>query len=323
MIRRGLLLLATIVGSVGAFSLLAFWSHLNPPTFVSPLSPGDLGLSYETIQLETDDGIVLDGWFLPRQGGEPEVGEPATLIVLHGWPEDKGSVLRSAAPLTDRFNLLLFDFRGLGRSQGRHSTLGGRETKDVRAALDWLEERGHHQIGIWGFSMGGAVALMSAAEDSRITAVASDTSFARLDLMARDLFRVPVLGHAMALGMRTWSRLFLGIDIRRIAPVGAASSLQIPVLIIHLEEDPFVPFAHALRLEAALEGNPQARFWFREEGAYGQVPPEYAERLRGFFAEHIPGPRSRTGEAEAITGRRELGLPDPGHLAPVPWGVEL
>ncbi len=287
MIRKTLLSLAAAGLFIGLFSLLAFWSHLNPPTFVSDRMPADFGLAFEDVELLTDDGVSLAAWFIPRQTNAADASDAPTLIVLHGWPEDKGSVLRGAAPLADQFNLLLFDFRALGRSEGRHSTLGARETRDLKAAMDWLDERGHQNLGVWGFSMGGAVALMGSARDERIGAVVADTSFSRLDLMARDVFRVPVLQHGLALGMRVWSRLFLGIDIRQVAPVDAAADLRTPVLIIHLERDFFVPFAHALRLQEALNHNPDAEFWFRGEGVYGQVPAEYLERLREFFKQHL------------------------------------
>ena len=297
MLRKALLILVTVVVAIGLLSLLAFWSHLNPPSTVSRVSPGDFDLAYEDIQLQTEDGLTLAGWFIPQLEQQPD-SEAPTIIVLHGWPEDKGSVLRAALPLLDHYNLLLFDFRALGRSEGRHSTLGAREIKDVQAALDWLDRRDISEVGVWGFSMGGAVALMTAAQDPRIKAVATDTSFARLDIMARDLFRVPVVSHGMALGMRLWSRLFLGIDIRQVAPVDAVASLQAPALLIHLRHDHFVPFHHAEMLEQALKDHPHAEFWFRDHGAYGQVPSDYVKRLQVFFQHHLQG----IGEASAQPG---------------------
>lgn len=287
MIRKTLVLLAAIIGFFAVLSLLAFWSHLNPPAWVSNQTPARFGLVYEDIRLNTADGLSLAGWFIPSTDSEAATNPRPTLIVLHGWPEDKGSVLRSALPLLDDFNLLLFDFRALGRSEGRHSTLGAREVKDLKAALDWLQQRGVEQIGVWGFSMGGAVALMSAAQDPRIRAVVADTSFARLDIMARDVFRIPLVSHGLALGMRAWSGLFLGIDLRRVAPVEAAAQLQSPALIIHLRHDHFVPFQHALMLESALKNHPEAEFWFRDQGFYGQVSAEYLQRLRTFFNQHL------------------------------------
>ena len=287
MIRRILLSLAAFVLFFGLFSLVTFWAHLNPPASVSQQTPGAIGLVFEEIELHTEDGLKLAGWFIPRQADGAELTHASTLVVLHGWPEDKGSVLRGAVPLLDQFNLLLFDFRALGRSEGRHSTLGAREAKDVQAALSWLEASGHTEIGVWGFSMGGAVALMTAGQDPRIRAVVTDTSFARLDIMARDVFHIPLLGHGLALGMRAWSGLFLGIDIRRVAPVEAAAQLKTPSLIIHLKHDHLVPFDHALMLESALADHPNAEFWFRDQGFYGQVSAEYLERLRGFFDEHL------------------------------------
>jgi len=299
MIRKILLSLAAVVLFFGLFSLVTFWAHLNPPASLSQQTPGDFGLLFEEIELHTEDGLKLAGWFIPGLADGAESSQAPTLVVLHGWPEDKGSVLRGAVPLLDQFNLLLFDFRALGRSEGRYSKLGAREVKDVRAALDWLEASGHTDIGVWGFSMGGAVALMSAGQDPRVRAVVTDTSFARLDIMARDMFRIPLLSHGLALGMRAWSALFLGIDIRRVAPLEAAERLKSPVLIIHLKHDHFVPFHHALMFENALADHTNAEFWFRDEGFYGHVSAEYLERLRAFFDAHLT--------AEMLPDRAQIG----------------
>ena len=82
-------MLITVVVVVGLLSLLAFWSHLNPPGMVSQVSPGNFDLAYEDIQLQTEDGLSLAGWFIPQPVQQQE-SEAPTIIVLHGWPEDKG-----------------------------------------------------------------------------------------------------------------------------------------------------------------------------------------------------------------------------------------
>jgi alpha/beta superfamily hydrolase len=70
------------------------------------------------------------------------------------------------------FQVLRFNFRGAGRSQGEHAE-GRGEREDVSAALDWLDREFHLPIVFAGFSFGAAVGLRVACPDPRVTALVS------------------------------------------------------------------------------------------------------------------------------------------------------
>ena len=93
---------------------------------------------------------------------------------------------------------MLFDFRYLGQSEGRYSTAGVKETEDLRAAINFLKSRGVNEVGVWGFSMGGAVALATAVMVPEIKVIISESSYASLDLMALELYRIPLLEYPLA-----------------------------------------------------------------------------------------------------------------------------
>ena len=159
-------------------SLLGFYSSIKPPKIVSDITPKDLEFDYEKVSFITSDGIKLIGWWLPNKNPAAK-----TLVLLHGYPADKGDILPALAFLNKRYNLLLFDFRYLGQSEGRYSTAGAKETADLTAAIQYLKTRGINEIA-YGFSMGGAVALMTAKQAPEIKAIISESSYASLDLMA-------------------------------------------------------------------------------------------------------------------------------------------
>lgn len=277
-----LFIVLAIIVFFGVASLAAFWSYIHPPKIISATMPEDFGLEYEDISFRTADNITLRGWFIASPNENAK-----TIIVLHGWPADKGNILPFATPLHPQYNLLLFDFRALGKSEGRYSTIGAKETQDLKAALSYLESRGIKEAGIWGFSMGGAVAFMVAADDPRIQAIASDSSYARLDWMAAEAFALPGLRHPLAFATRLWGMLFFRIDAAHVSPVEAARQLDIPVLLIHSRQDNVIPFSHALALQEALQSNRQAEFWFRETGLHGQIGEEYLQKLRAFFEKSL------------------------------------
>ena len=272
---------AVVVAGFLVASLLAFWLAVRPPRLAVPLVPRDFGLAVEDVTITTDDGLKLAAWLVPRPGA------PA-VILLHGYPADKADMLPIAAGLVPRFTVLLLDQRYFGRSEGRLTTLGFRERRDLERAVDFLAARGLGPVGVFGFSLGGAVALLAAAEDPRIRAAAAYAPFADLTLLGHELYAWLWLLKYPFVGMtRVWARLFLGHDITRPAPVEAAARLTIPVLLIASREDEQIPFVHAERLRAALAANPRAEFLLMARGRHGELPPDFPARLARFFLLYV------------------------------------
>lgn len=262
-------------------SLWGFYISIRPPKILSSLTPGDLQLDYENVKFETIDGLTLSGWFIPHEATKKVV------ILLHGYPADKGNILPALSFLHKNFNLFLFDFRYLGQSEGRYSTVGANEVKDLLAAIGFLKRKGLEEVGVWGFSMGGAVALMGVKESSAIKAVVSESSYASLAQMAPELFKIPLLRYPLGYLVGIWGKVFLGIDLRNVSPVDAVQNTTLPILVIHSSTDAVIPFAHARLLQQALESNPRAEFWFHSGRAHGQLGAEYQKRVANFFQRHL------------------------------------
>ena len=189
--------------------------------------------------------------------------------------------------LNEKYNLFLFDFRHFGQSGGSYSTAGAKESADFASAMEYLKSRGINEVGVWGFSMGGAVGLMAASQRPEIKAVVSEASYARLDLMARELYRLSLLDYPLAWLTELWTKLFLGIDISKASPVEAAKNIQIPILIIHSKNDEMIPFKHALLLQDAFKNNPRANFWFQENLSHGQFDDAYQKKIMEFFLNNL------------------------------------
>jgi len=279
-VRLALSAAVLVAGFLGA-SLLVFWLAVRPPRLAVRLEPGDVGLAVEEVTITTDDGLRLAAWLVPRPGA------PA-VVLLHGYPADKADMLPIAASLGPRFTVLLLDQRYFGGSEGRLTTLGFMERRDLARAVDFLAARGFGPVGVFGFSLGGAVALLAAAEDPRIRAVAAYAPFADLGLLGQELYawlwllKYPLVGLT-----RVWSRLFLGHDITRPTPVEAAARLTIPILLVASREDEQIPFAHAERLRDALAANPRAEFLLMARGRHGELPPDFTARLARFFLLYV------------------------------------
>ncbi|MGB2580406.1 MAG: alpha/beta fold hydrolase [Minisyncoccia bacterium] len=273
-----------ILTSILVISLWGFFISIRPPKIVSVITPSEIGLTYEDVTFKTKDGLTLSGWFIPSK--ETKNGAK-TIVLLHGYPADKGDILPSLAFLNDKYNLFLFDFRYFGQSEGLYSTAGAKETDDLVAAIKYLRSRGNTEIGVFGFSMGGAVALMVASQMPEIKAVISEASYARLDLMARELYRLPVINYPLAWLTELWAKLFIGININKVAPIDAVKNIQVPILIIHSKDDEVIPFKNAIMLQEVLRGNSRAEFWFQEKLIHGQFEETYKKRINDFFINNL------------------------------------
>ena len=111
-------------------------------------SPDEYGLEYETIKFKTTDKLTLRGVWIPASASDKAV------IILHGHGGSYDfDLYRSPALHEAGFNVLLFDFRAHGRSEGKHMTFGYEERRDVLGAIEFLHNRGMQHIGLLGFSM--------------------------------------------------------------------------------------------------------------------------------------------------------------------------
>ena len=282
---RGLVYL--VIAIIFSAALLVFLA-VRPNLIKSDLTPNDLGLAYEEAHFITEDGVELAGWFIPHQAdGEPlDPDEAQTIVALHGYPADKGNILPISAGLSEEYNLFMFDFRYHGESGGSYSALGSKETKDMRAALDWLSsEKNIEQVGVWGFSFGASIALMAAEDMDEIVAVYAESGYSDLYKLAQETVAVPILdrilvetAHAMA--------LMLGINIKDTSPVEVAGDIEAPVFLSHSKDDRVIDFSHAKELEAAL-GDNLVGFDIGEDRAHGEIDGDSFEQVETFFKDYM------------------------------------
>lgn len=263
-------------------SLYVYYIYTHPPRYISMATPKDYGLVFETVDFFTSDGLKIKGWFIPT----PKPNVP-TIIGCHGYPFDKGNILDLASFLYPDYNLFLFDFRGMGESEGKVTTVGFYETKDLEAAVEYLKSRGVKEIGAIGFSMGAAVIIM--ANNPDIKAIVADSGFCDMDSIINILFKkLGPLKWPLVRLVKLWARIFIGIDTSRISPLMAMKDLQSPVLFIHCALDTQIPPSHSRSLyEVGKSLGKDVELWLVPNADHGQAyymnPLEYSRRVKEFF----------------------------------------
>ena len=234
----------------------------------------------------------LLGWWIPVD--DDADAEPA-LVLVHGVDSnrarDGADYIELVRLLHDRgFGLLLFDLRAHGASGGDVVSAGVFERWDVLGALDYVttvEGVPWEQVGVIGFSMGAASALLAAEQEPNMRAVVADSSFADVsDLVVEEVAKRTPLSSGVAAylrpGMEILARLRYGIDLSIAKPVRAIGALDYPVLLIHSEEDDRFPAEYADRLlEAAVDA--RSELWLSPMGEHSRVyrldVGEYVDRV--------------------------------------------
>lgn len=214
-------------------------------------TPFETGVNFERVSFTTADGIELCGWWLVGRGNRVVVG-------LTGRSGIKSELLGVGSFLAKAgFHVLLADFRGRGESSPAPMGLGRPEAVDAAAAVGYAAARiPGARIGIIGFSLGAAVAVVTAARDSRVLSLVADCPFARPDALMRAGMRqffpitrallIPVL-------TRTWALLLYGLDLGRMDIPGSARRLRLRrSLVIVSERDSVIPPAQQYAVYEAL-----------------------------------------------------------------------
>lgn len=283
------------LGAVGG-ALGAAWyvsTRVSPEprrTFMDgyTFTPWELGVPYEAISFSSADGLRLSGWWLPQE-------RPRGVVIgCHGHGGRKDDMLGIGTSLWRAgYSVMVFDFRGRGDSDPWPQTLISREVDDLRAAVAWARARAPGVgIGVIGFSMGAAVALLAAAEDRTIAAVVADSSFTTgRDVVAhgvRSVLRVPPEILVLAADEVVHRRH--GYRFSHARPIDAVGRVAPrPLLIIHGDGDTTVPVEHAHRLYAAA-GEPR-ELWVvpgvEHCGGYFADRPAYCQRVAAFFGQYL------------------------------------
>ncbi len=204
-------------------------------------SPAEFGLAFEEVTFKATDGLTLHGWWIPNAGSDRAV------VIMHGhggsmdWDIHRAPALHAAG-----FNVLLFDFRAHGRSEGTTITFGYLERQDVLGAVEFLRGRGMRRIGLLGFSFGGIAAMLATPICPDIAAVVTDGGPARMRsaMAARGVewgaprwLSVPLAWLTVAMtSLRLRANLFHYEAVRWVGRISPR-----PILFIHAGQDQYLP----------------------------------------------------------------------------------
>jgi fermentation-respiration switch protein FrsA (DUF1100 family) len=250
-------------------------------------SPAEDGLDFEEVTFDATDALTLHGWWIPATGSDRAV------VIMHGhggsmdWDVHRAPALHAAG-----FNVLLFDFRAHGRSEGGVITFGYLERRDVLGAVRFLHSRSMRRIGLLGFSFGGIAAMLTAPICPDIAAVVSDGGPARM--------RTAITARGVELGAPRWLSAFLAwlmvamtslrlrANLFQYEPVRWVGRISPrPILFVHAGQDQYLPDFDDLYAAA----RPPKEVWRVPEAGHTKVsevlPEEFQRRVIAFFDQNL------------------------------------
>ena len=227
------------------------WYYDRPEQLHLPFSPELIGSTVGP----------CPAWLFPAGEGDTWV------IQVHGRGTTRAECLR-AVPVFHALGItsLVVSYRNDGeapRSRNGTYALGATEWRDVDAAVGFARRRGARRIIVMGWSMGGAIALqlsLNSAHGDAIAGLVLESPVVDwrvvLQFQAREQ-RVPgaISGLAMEALQAEWAtpltRTGAAIRLDQLDVVARAAELRHPILILHSDDDGFVPSDASHRLVAA------------------------------------------------------------------------
>jgi hypothetical protein len=238
-------------------------------------SPEDYNIAYESVNFRTSDNLLLHGWFLPARHTAK-----GTVLHLHG---NAGNITAhfpfiAWLPSSD-WNVLCFDYRGYGQSEGsvtREGTL-----TDAHAALDCLLQRedvnaGH--IVVFGQSLGSALGIVLTAQREEVSGIVAYGGFDHYRNVAAWHIR-----HSWLLPFAWWAPWLMSDELNPVDYVDRIAPR--PLLVMHGTADRIVPVRMAHNLYHAA-GEPKELYLFDGADHYeamNESPEQVYRKVDEFF----------------------------------------
>lgn len=238
-----ILLLAVGIGSYIVSIHVLPYAIIQPPRVSENITPTDLNLNSIDINVLTKDSIKIKGYWIKSDSIPPK----SAIIFVHGIGGCKEHFLNLAKELTTiGVESILIDSRAHGKSGGKFCTYGYKEKEDISSVIDFIKnENDSITLGIWGNSMGGAIAIQALEHDSRLEFGIIESTFTSLKEIVYDYQK----SHSYGIGLKPLCTIALkeagnlaDFNPDLVSPISSVKHIEQPILIAHGEIDKHIKF---------------------------------------------------------------------------------
>ncbi|KZZ84957.1 alpha/beta hydrolase [Bacillus sp. SJS] len=265
------------------------WRAMHPPKIALKKHPENYGIRTEEVQFSSSDGLSLKGWWMPAGNSKKVV------VFSHAYGLNRYNMPFPIFDLVKVFqsqgyNVLMYDFRNAGESDGNETTIALKEQLDLNGAIEFVKaEKNMDHIVLIGWSMGASTSLLAGCMNEDVKGIIADSPFASLDSYVLDSFQYwTKLPRFIGRVSSYVTKLnFLGFKPHLVKPIEVVRETRNKkMMIIHAKNDPAISCTESERMKLANEG---IDLWQPEMGghieAYRLNKQEYEERVISFLRE--------------------------------------
>lgn len=231
-----------------------------------PRTPASYNMNWQDVYFKSDNA-TLHGWFIPSKNGVKN--SKVTIVYSHGNLGTVGYHVNRVRWMHQAgFNVLMYDYRGYGKSTGKITQAG--LIRDSSAAFRYAANRtdiSHTKLVSYGHSLGGAksiTALGKLGTHPRIIAAVDESSFASYDDMSKKF------------GGRVGAALTSDAN----SPFRWIAKITKPVYLIHGTNDTLIPLSQAHKNRRAMAGRRNFTYWEVQGGSHYNCMSMHDGRLR-------------------------------------------
>ena len=237
-----------ILGFIGVNNI-APYAITQPPRTNESITPKELNLKSEPLNIITKDNVEINGYWIKSELDTSK----GIIILIHGIGGCKEHFLGLAEELSKKgIESIIFDGRAHGKSGGEFCTYGFKEKKDIAQIVDKIKERKPNlPIGIWGNSLGGAIAIQTLEFDKRIKFGIIESTFTELNQIVFDYKKRILKG----IGIRSLSDFALkragqiaNFEPLKIKPIESVKNIEQSIFIAHGDSDRNISFKYGQQL---------------------------------------------------------------------------
>lgn len=266
---------------------VAPYAIIQPQKITLEITPASLNLQSETLAIQVEDSIYLKGYWIQSKTEETK----GIMILIHGIGGCKEHFLGLAGNLANKgIASIVFDGRAHGESDGNYCTYGFYEKRDISKIVDLIKQKKPTlSIGIWGNSLGGAIAIQALEHDKRIEFGIIESTFTELDQIVYDYQKKICKG----IGLRFITDAALqeagkiaNFNPDKVKPIISVTNIQQPIFIAHGDHDENIKYTYGKQLyENAI--STQKEFMLIEGGGhfdiYAKGGKNYEDKLMRFI----------------------------------------